>query len=340
LSRQSLQKVLPEWFETERSRRAQEIAERLAERKKQEAEEKRLRAAARKKAEEDKAVVDDASLRFWLALTRGNATPADVRLRLGSPVSVRAWAQFLAPNESIKFLDLSGHDLRDDVGLELAEALAHNTGLLSLDLSGNMLGPSTLGALAVALEHNSSLRTLSLDDNPLGMGESAGFDALAAALEKNSSLTSLSLFRCSMGEDGGRALAAGIEGNHSLLRVQVSPIDGIDLADAVAIRSALKRNQTMLSDRLAAERLDRARARKDEADKAATASAELATRREEAWIKAQKDARSKHFAEIETEERLAEERARQERELAARPWVAQLRAAKEKDAAKSKKASK
>ncbi len=331
------QKQLPGWFAEQREKRARENDERRAELRKQEEKEKLLRAAARKKAEEDKALSDDAALRFWVALTRANSTPADVQLRLQGPVSVRAWCRWLAACTSVRSLDLSSHSLRDDVGVELAGALAKNDGLLSLDLSGNLLGPGSLAALSDALRTNTSLRTLTLDDNPLCAGDPSGFEELGDALRTNSSLTSLSLFRTSPMERGGHALAAGVEGSASLLRLQLAPVDGVSVEDAVVMRASLGRNHARLREKLLVERAERAAARRAAAERSAAEAAAEATHRKEAWVEEQRRARELHFAQMEREEYLAEERARQERELAARPWIEQMRAAKAKEAAKGAK---
>jgi hypothetical protein len=331
---------LPPWFERERNKRAREVADRKEERLRQEAEEKRLRAAARKKAEEDKSVQDDMSLRFWIALTRGDATPADVRLRLDSPVSVRAWAQYLGSNTSIKSLDVSSQGLRDDAGLELADALAVNTGLLSMDLSGNLLGPATFAALAEALERNSTLRSLTVDGNPGGVSDGTGVEAMGHSLAMNSTLTSLSVFSCGLREAGGRALATGVESNSSLLRLQVSPVDGVAVEDAVTMRSALRRNQAHLRERLALARAERAAKRRLAAAEAASEAAAASRAKEEAWIQEQRVARAAHFQEMERQEHEAEAAARAERALAAKPWIEQMRAAKAKEASKGKKKSK
>ncbi|KAA0157432.1 hypothetical protein FNF29_00008 [Cafeteria roenbergensis] len=332
-----LRKQLPGWFAEQREKRARENDERRAELRKQEEKEKLLRAAARKKAEEDKALSDDAALRFWVALTRANSTPADVQLRLQGPVSVRAWCRWLAACTSVRSLDLSSHSLRDDVGVELAGALAKNDGLLSLDLSGNLLGPGSLAALSDALRTNTSLRTLTLDDNPLCAGDPSGFEELGDALRTNSSLTSLSLFRTSPMERGGHALAAGVEGSASLLRLQLAPVDGVSVEDAVVMRASLGRNHARLREKLLVERAERAAARRAAAERSAAEAAAEATHRKEAWVEEQRRARELHFAQMEREEYLAEERARQERELAARPWIEQMRAAKAKEAAKGAK---
>lgn len=333
----TLQRLLPAWFAAQLAKRTKEHDERRAELRKQEEQEKLLRAAARKKAEEDKALSDDAALRFWVALTRASSTPADVQLRLQSPVSVRAWSRWLATCTSIRSLDLSSHSLRDDVGVELAGALAENDGLLSLDLSGNFLGPGSLAALSDALQTNSSLRSLTLDDNPLSAGDAAGFEALGEALAHNSSLTSLSLFRTSPMERGGHALAAGVEASSSLLRLQLAPVDGVAVEDAVVMRASLGRNHARLRERLLVERAERAAVRRAAAERSASEAAAETAHRKEAWVEEQRRARELHFEQMEREEYLAEERARQERELAARPWVEQMRAAKAKEAAKGAK---
>ncbi|KAM9771953.1 NACHT, LRR and PYD domains-containing protein 12-like [Syngnathus typhle] len=157
------------------------------------------------------------------ALAAGLANPECTLQFLGlqlcylSKTSCKALASVLSSSCSLRELDLSGNDVRDD-GLEvLAAGLAkpHCT-LQVLELWGCKLSKKSCEALAFVLSSPGNLRELDLSNNDLG---DDGVEALAAGLAKpQCTLQVLGLEYCKLSNKSCKALANALRSNPSHLQ--------------------------------------------------------------------------------------------------------------------------
>eukprot|EP01096_Ripella_sp_DP13-Kostka_P013121 TRINITY_DN5622_c1_g1_i1.p1 TRINITY_DN5622_c1_g1~~TRINITY_DN5622_c1_g1_i1.p1 ORF type:complete len:1180 (-),score=570.69 TRINITY_DN5622_c1_g1_i1:264-3656(-) len=125
----------------------------------------------------------------------------------------------LAANQTLKYLELRDNSINDEGAESLAKGLESNKSLLLLDLSSNAIGSEGVESIVKYLLVESpgekkSLQTLILNNNPLF--DEGGF-AIASGLESNASLLSLQLKQCSIETDGSTAIAnALLTGNTTL----------------------------------------------------------------------------------------------------------------------------
>jgi len=181
---------------------------------------------------------------------------------------------FLKAQEASPTLVLKHAHIGDEGALEVARFLAHNQVLRRLDLTGN--GISSLGAkhLAGALRQNIVLESLVLRHNSIGEGGEDGLRALCAAiresrslrhvdlgqnvclagapvaallgdmLRSNTLLTHVEFSWMPLGPAGGQVLLDHIQQNTSLFDCQLT---GCGLADDSLLRIAevLKRNRAV-----------------------------------------------------------------------------------------------
>ena len=203
---------------------------------------RRRRVIDRQRNAEAAAIREDPHVQFHLDLVKANTTPSEVTLRV-APVATRAYVKALDDNRSIQTLDLCRSELADDVGIELGKAMARNGSIKKLDLDFNHFGALTAEALGKALTENSTLEVLSLESNPITDKDKSNLDGIrriAEALAVNETLLSLNLWGCGIGAEGGAILRRGVEKNSTLLQLQLSPTDGIDVEDLRIITECLK----------------------------------------------------------------------------------------------------
>ena len=83
--------------------------------------------------------------------------------------------------------------------------------------------------------------------------ELAGLHALCQAIAAHPALVNVSFFNCGLGPLGGRLVLEAVRENPRLLRVQVSPTDGVALEDVAAIFEAVTAHEAAIAQRLADE---------------------------------------------------------------------------------------
>ncbi|KAJ0392232.1 hypothetical protein P43SY_010567 [Pythium insidiosum] len=118
-------------------------------------------------------------------------------------------AAAIATNSTLQELYFSGHKL-GQAGLDaFAECLAVNTTLKHLSIGEDALGDAGVAALSAGLARNagSAVEVWDLEHKSVGL---AGASALGGLLVANSSLRSLTLARNNVGDEGVKALVAGL----------------------------------------------------------------------------------------------------------------------------------
>ncbi|KAJ0397194.1 hypothetical protein ATCC90586_007632 [Pythium insidiosum] len=118
-------------------------------------------------------------------------------------------AAAIATNSTLQELYFSGHKL-GQAGLDaFAECLAVNTTLKHLSIGEDALGDAGVAALSAGLARNagSAVEVWDLEHKSVGL---AGASALGGLLAANSSLRSLTLARNNVGDEGVKALVAGL----------------------------------------------------------------------------------------------------------------------------------
>ena len=106
--------------------------------------------------------------------------------------------------ETISFWGNHDMNIDDKRAKVIADALRSNTSLKDLQLIGNQIGPAGAAALAETLQNGlSSLNTFSLSCNPIG---DEGVKAIAAGMCANTTTTRLDLRRCNIADEGCKDL--------------------------------------------------------------------------------------------------------------------------------------
>lgn len=263
-------------------------------------------------------------------MIKENQADASLRLDVNS-VAARVLTKAMWLNTSITCLDLSSNNLNDHAGAYLARILKRNQTLRKIELDNNFLGPKASAAFGEALLINSSLVYLSLDSNPLcnaagGMEDSAGVVALAESLRENKTLTSLNLWRATVTQKGGVALASAIQSNSSILFCEVGH-NLIAMAETVKIAERLDANLAAYEARERSRRKQIAADASSQADAQAIAN-QLRKEKEQAeWLQSRLEQRA------EARRIKAEDRIREQQEAEAEIL---RQAAQEKAAAKAK----
>ena len=274
--------------------------------------------------EEESTVAADEVASLLLRCVAEGATPPSLELRALAPAAVRALVKALAGNTSLRSLDLVGCNLTDDaVAGALGDMLARNRGLRSLALDHNALTGAAAGEIARGLATNATLRSLSLEGNALGGGGGgegggggAGVAALAGAVAGHAALQSLNLFDTRLGAEGGRALAAAVAANTTLLSVQLSPFDGVADGDLAAVEAGVARNRAAAEAARAAVLAAAGAELVARASSAAVEEVRGAAEGEAEWSAADMERRAKarQDAEISRLKREALERTKREQE--------------------------
>jgi len=131
---------------------------------------------------------------------------------------VRAIADELKKNSTLKYIGLQGNNITDKGGITvLADALKQNTTLLALWLDGNKITDDGAIALAEALKQNKTLISLSLSGNNISY---EGAKVIVEALEENKKLIYLNLNnnrRMGGDSEAGDIITALINGKNTTL---------------------------------------------------------------------------------------------------------------------------
>lgn len=132
----------------------------------------------------------------------------------------------------------------DDGALELAHFLANNQHILKLDLSGCRLTSVAAMHLGEALRQNQTLQSLVLRHNDLAAGEEAGLQELCEAIRDSKSLRHLDLRHNGISAAFAPKLGEMLQKNGSLTHVELSwnpldPAGGLVLLERVRGNSNL-----------------------------------------------------------------------------------------------------
>ncbi|KAI0042771.1 RNI-like protein, partial [Auriscalpium vulgare] len=145
---------------------------------------------------------------------------------------------------ALRTLDLRGNDIRTGITY-IAQVLKRNRTLKVLNLSENKLDVQGLVSIAEALKYNSCLETLDLSKNPCCGPGLDGVQSLRTAFTLNTALKRLFLSSTSMTSAGAIALAEFLPESMSLLHLDLTMNDNLDLAGVMALSSGLKGNHVM-----------------------------------------------------------------------------------------------
>ena len=154
-------------------------------------------------------------------------------------------AQALGGNTHVTTLRL-GNKIGDAGAKALAQMLEHNTTLEVLDLSGNVsISAHGIKSLAKVLETNTTLTSLNLSGTNV---KQQACEALGRMLKVNTTLRILvitgDLFHHKFGDNGVKALEAGLKHNRSLTKLSIAN-NGITSVGASILASILENNSTM-----------------------------------------------------------------------------------------------
>ncbi len=144
----------------------------------------------------------------------------------------------LRTNTSVKYIDLSGHTITDQLAQQIAGLLAENKAILRLNLSHTNLSQNGIRVIAEALSYNCFLCDLYLNDNNIGDN---GARHLAGALQKNNSIVRLELNNTGISDQGAKDILSGFQKNTSLslLNLENCPISINAINHIVRIINAL-----------------------------------------------------------------------------------------------------
>ncbi|BDA44560.1 probable Dynein regulatory complex subunit 5 at N-terminal half [Coccomyxa sp. Obi] len=154
----------------------------------------------------------------------------------------RAISQCLGRLQALTHLDLS-MNLLDDAKVDmLAEGLNRNTAIISLILHSNKIRDPGAATLARFVESHASCAYLDVHDN---MIQADGARAMGRALHKEECrLTSLNMRLNELGEEGGQALAVGLQNNRTLKRLDIGA-NKIGPSACTAFAGVLQSNSTL-----------------------------------------------------------------------------------------------
>jgi hypothetical protein len=287
--------------------------------------------------EEQDELASNRPVAMVIEMVKENMAGRSLRLDLNS-VAARVLAKAMWANNSITCMDLSSSGLSDHAGSYLARILKRNSTLKKIELDNNHLGVKTCVAFGESLRINTSLVYLSLDSNPLcgpldedgSGGDGSGIRALADSLADNTTLTSLNLFRSSITQEGGVALAQGLQRNNTLLFCEV----GQTLVAMAQVKSIVEKLDANLAAFDAGER-QRRRDLVTDAERAAEQERQASeeTKRQEVaeWLRTRREQRAES-RRLQEEEKILEAQAAAEE--AARIAAQERKAAAEKAAEK------
>lgn len=155
-----------------------------------------------------------------LEIAKKKGTPVSITLSIknakmdyGNPsyTRIKCFESILDNMDHIETLNLSHHDIDDEVVQFLAEKIAANKTLKRLILSHNEIGDKGAKFLAEGLQSNSTLIELDLSYNNI-----ASTIKLPLILKKNTSLTSLSLEGNKMSATAAQYFAYSLKDNRTL----------------------------------------------------------------------------------------------------------------------------
>ncbi|XP_074853617.1 leucine-rich repeat-containing protein 74A [Carettochelys insculpta] len=148
------------------------------------------------------------------------------------------FAEALVGNYRVKELDLSHNEFSEKGGELLGQMLANNEALEFLKLSWNHLRMKGAVALGAGLRVNGTLKILDLSWNGFG---NDGALALGEALKQNNTLVQLDISSNHINNEGAGNLARGLEvnGNLNILKMSHNPLT---VEGAVVLVTSIRKN--------------------------------------------------------------------------------------------------
>ncbi|KAG0316334.1 hypothetical protein BGZ97_007054 [Linnemannia gamsii] len=152
--------------------------------------------------------------------------------------------ELLKRTRGIETLDVSDNDLRQGADY-VAQTLRRNMSLKYLILANNNLDPARLVVLADALKLNIGLEALDLSNNRICGPAITGMNALTQKLVYNKTLTKLSLSNTGIQSEGAIALAEFLPETRSLVQLDLTGNDLVDIAGVMALSVSIRMNKSI-----------------------------------------------------------------------------------------------
>ncbi|KDE03683.1 hypothetical protein MVLG_05872 [Microbotryum lychnidis-dioicae p1A1 Lamole] len=171
-------------------------------------------------------------------LTTNGHGPSEATLKL------RRQIEELPRMGSLLTLDVKNNDLRHGVTY-VAQVLKRNRTLKVLNLSENKIDMQGLVAIAEALKYNNTLETLDLSYNPCCGPSLEGITSLRTAITINSNLKRVFLNHTDLTSEGAIALSEFLPEARSLIHLDLTGNNSIDIAGVMALSVSVKMNTTL-----------------------------------------------------------------------------------------------
>ncbi|KAG0293104.1 hypothetical protein BGZ96_003327 [Linnemannia gamsii] len=152
--------------------------------------------------------------------------------------------ELLKRTRGIETLDVSDNDLRQGADY-VAQTLRRNMSLKHLILANNNLDPARLVILADALKLNIGLEALDLSNNRVCGPAITGMNALTQKLVYNKTLTKLTLSNTGIQSEGAIALAEFLPETRSLVQLDLTGNDLVDIAGVMALSVSIRMNKSI-----------------------------------------------------------------------------------------------
>ena len=166
--------------------------------------------------EEEREIELNRRLDQWFCLMKNRCPPSSCTVDVND-VSARTLARMLWSDSIICSLDVCNMNISDSSGAYLARALKNNRSIVKVEMSENRFGHKTCTALADALRVNTTLKYLSIGSNPLTIkNNKASVEALVTIVLENTSIRHRGLWRCNIGNEGGRDICDAMQTNNTI----------------------------------------------------------------------------------------------------------------------------
>lgn len=146
-------------------------------------------------------------------------------------------------HKSIISINLSGHNIRSDGAIALADVMQDNFSITSINLDNNNIQPYGTKTLADAIKNHPSLTSINLNNNDV---RDHGAKACAEVIKANPHLTSIFLAKNNIEVEGAIALAEAIKISRSLKSINLEK-NTIGDEGAIALAEAIKINSSLTS---------------------------------------------------------------------------------------------
>ncbi|CAB5362777.1 unnamed protein product [Rhizophagus irregularis] len=155
-----------------------------------------------------------------------------------------ARAEKLQRRHGLEVLDASGNDLRSGIQY-IAQALHRNQSLKELRIQDNRIDSKGLVFLMDSLKYNHTLELFDISKNPVGGPSSEGIIALRNDLPLNTTLKGLFLSNTNLSSEGAIAIAEYLPETNSLIHLDLTTNQDIDIAGVMALAVSIKMNHSV-----------------------------------------------------------------------------------------------